>query len=246
MDSNEIKVALEGLCNDTDVPTWAKVLINIFKDLVVKRQEPDTLVQMNADKISQLEETTKAVKDEMNQMRVENRLLKIKMAALQDELDAAEQYSRRNCLIFHGLPEEQGESTSDTIMNIVHNQLNIPDDVVTGVTKHDIDRSHRLGRSNKHASARQTRSATNQAPRPIIVKFKGYDSRSVVFKVKRELKGSNIMITENLTKTRYALLKKCIEKLGKGKVWTYDGRITTKLSNNTYTVIDSESDLLKL
>ena len=243
MDSNEIKVALEGLQNDPAVPTWAKVLVNIFQDLVVKRQEADML---NIEKIVEIEITTKAVKDEMDQLRTENRIMKIKMAALQDELDAAEQYSRRNCLIFHGLPEEQGELTSDKIMNIVHNQLKIPNDADTGVIKRDIDRSHRLGKFNKLASGRQTRSAANQAPRPIIVKFKGYDTRSAVFNVKRELKGTNIMITENLTKTRYALLKKCIEKLGKGKVWSYDGRITSKLSNNTYTVIDSESDLLKL
>ena len=242
MDSNEIKVALEGLQNDPAVPTWAKVLVNIFQDLVVKRQEADML---NIEKIVEIEVTTKAVKDEMDQLRTENRIMKIKMAALQDELDAAEQYSRRNCLIFHGLPEERGELTSDKIMNIVHNQLKIPNDADTGVIKRDIDRSHRLGKF-KLASGKQTRSAGNQAPRPIIVKFKGYDTRSAVFNVKRELKGTNIMITENLTKTRYALLKKCIEKLGKGKVWSYDGRITTKLSNNTYTVIDSESDLLKL
>ena len=50
------------------------------------------------------------------------------------------------------------------------------------------------------------------------------------------------MITENLTKKRYILLKKSIEKFGKGNVWTYDGRVTTKI-NNEYVVINNEDDL---
>ena len=53
------------------------------------------------------------------------------------------------------------------------------------------------------------------------------------------------MITENLTAKRYGLLKKCFAKLGKGNVWTYDGRITTKV-NNSYFVISNELDLDKL
>ena len=36
--------------------------------------------------------------------------------------------------------------------------------------------------------------------------------------LKRLLKGSKIMVTENLTATRYELLKKCLVKLGKGNV----------------------------
>ena len=60
------------------------------------------------------------------------------------------------------------------------------------------------------------------------IKFTRYDSRGEVFANKRKLKGSNVMITENLTVKRYELLKKCIAKLGKGNVWSYDGRITTK------------------
>ena len=236
MDSTEIKLALEGLTNDATVPAWAKILINCFQTLVVNRQETDSLAQ----RTNQLEETM-ATKGELDQLRTENRLMKIQMAALQDELDAAEQYSRRNCLVFHGIPEEKGEKTGDKIMEIVHNTLK-----VDSVTKGDIDRSHRMGKFSKPLTGRQTRSSPNQGPRPIIVKFKGYDSRNDVFKVKRYLKGSNILITENLTKKRYELLKDCIKLLGKGNVWTYDGRITTKLDDKTYFVINSKSDLLSL
>ena len=39
------------------------------------------------------------------------------------------------------------------------------------------------------------------------------------------------MITENLTKIRYDLLKKSLEILGRKSCWTIDGRILTKRDN---------------
>ena len=52
------------------------------------------------------------------------------------------------------------------------------------------------------------------------------------------------MVTENLTATRYELLKKCLVKLGKGNinVWCIDGRITIKI-DGSYVVINSASEL---
>ena len=62
------------------------------------------------------------------------------------------------------------------------------------------------------------------------------------FKEKRNLKGTNISRAENLTHTRYELYKSAISKFGKGKVWTSDGRITTKV-NDQYVIIKSAEDL---
>ena len=124
------------------------------------------------------------------------------------------------------------------MLDVINNKLRISNDKVS---LNDIGRSHRLG---KFKSTRETRN--NKRPnRPIIVRFKGYDSRSEVFLQKKALKGTNIMITENLTAKRYQLLQKCIATLGKGKVWTYDGRITTKIDNE-YVVINKVEDLANL
>ena len=156
MDSTDVNLALEGWTKDGTVPTWAKMLINGLRSLVVNRQETDSLAQRTDHPVE-----TMTKEEELDQLRTENRLMKIQMAALQDELDAAEQYSRRNCLVFHG------EKTSDKIMGIIHNTLKID-----SVSKGDIDRSHRMGKFNKPLTRRQTRSSDNQAARPIIVKFK--------------------------------------------------------------------------
>ena len=156
------------------------------------------------------------IEKDILELRGEHRLLKIQMAGLKDELDALEQYSRRNCLILHGIPEEKGESTTKAVLDVIHKKVIIPEEKVTS----DIDRSHRLGKAKP---TRETRS-NKSSHRPIIVKFKGYDSRNAVFSTKKTLKGSKVMVTENLRPNGTNCYKKCIITLGKGKVWTYDGR----------------------
>ena len=48
-----------------------------------------------------------------------------------------------------------------------------------GITIHDIDRTHRLGK----------RKLDNNVPRPIIVKFARYNVHNRIFKTKKKLKG---------------------------------------------------------
>ena len=95
-------------------------------------------------------------------------------------LDKHEQYSRRNCLLIHGIPEEKDESTDEKVMNVLNNDMNIND-----ITKDDIDRSHRIGKKKG-----------NGKPRAVIVKFCGYNKRNKVFKNKKVLKGKSYSITE--------------------------------------------------
>ena len=106
----------------------------------------------------------------------------------------------------------------------------------------DVQRSHRLGPSPKNQ--RTTRS-TPHRPRPIILRFLNYRHRREVFKSKKMLKNQNVSISENLTKSRYRLYKECIVKLGKGKVWTNEGRIITRI-NNRYVTIDNVDVLTSL
>ena len=78
--------------------------------------------------------------------------------------------------------------------------------------------------------------------RPIIVRFSNYRTRQNVFSEKRKLKGKSTSISENLTKKRYELYKSAMNKFGKGKVWSSDGRIMTKV-NDRYLIISSVKDL---
>ena len=72
--------------------------------------------------------------------RLEKRVGELESAntALRDDSDAQEQYSRSNCLLVHGIPEDQTD-TSDAVLSLCNAQLGLDLD------RGHIDRSHRLG-----------------------------------------------------------------------------------------------------
>ena len=72
--------------------------------------------------------------------RFEKRVSELETAttALRDDNDAQEQYSRRNCLLVHGIPEDQTDTT-DAVLSLCNRQLGLDLD------RSEIDRSHRLG-----------------------------------------------------------------------------------------------------
>ena len=138
------------------------------------------------------------------------------------------------CLLIHGVQENDNESTDDVALAIINGDLGLND-----IDVNEIQRSHRLGPKKPQRNLRSNKMYT----RPIIVRFTNYRTRRNVFKQKSNLKGLNISISENLTHTRYELYKSAISKFGKGKVWTSDGRITTKV-NDQYVIIKSAEDLV--
>ena len=150
-------------------------------------------------------------------------LLQKKLTSLEYEIDDLEQYSRRPCLLIHGLAEEEAE-TNETLEEKVKDVFNTKLELgVNGgqIKTHHLDRLHRLGKR---------RSGNAAKPRPIIVKFNSYRQRRKVFAIKKKLKNfktetTSIVITENLTKKKYALLNKCRDKFGNKSAWSYDGRI---------------------
>ena len=84
---------------------------------------------------------------------------------LSKSLDRQAQYSRRNCLLLHGVKEDSKEDTDEVAINIINKELELELNVK------DLDRSHRIGRNNfgkKYA-------------RPIIVKFARYNNRREVY-----------------------------------------------------------------
>ena len=55
-------------------------------------------------------------------------------------MERQEQYSRRNCILIHGLKEEKNESTDDRVLKLFREELN--EDVLLA----DLDRTHRIGK----------------------------------------------------------------------------------------------------
>ena len=123
--------------------------------------------------------------------------------------------------------------TNDIALALINENLGL------NINHSEIQRSHRVG--PKTDKSNLLRSAKPRI-QPIIVRFTDYETRHKVFKIKKLLKGTKMSISENLTITRYNLLKKAAEKYGKNMVWSHEGRIMTKI-NGMYVIINSLDDL---
>lgn len=139
---------------------------------------------------------------------------------LQDEMH---QYQRKYNLEFHGIPEIKGEDLN-SIAEELAKEIDLDD-----FEESDIDIIHRLPSKFK--------------PRPIIVKFKCYDSKKAFYDARWKLRNfrnededklngaKKIYINENLTSQRRQLFSE-VRKRAKQYTWhsvtTIDGKIFIK------------------
>lgn len=175
--------------------------------------------------------------EELNSLKEHCNNLERSFDSLSQEIDNLEQYSRRNCLLVHGVKEQHemdntpGESREDTD-ELVRKAL---EKLHVDISPEDLDRSHRIGKK------------TTNKNRPIIVKFTRYKKRNEVFRAKRNLKKTGITITESLTALRLQLLKEAQTKEDVTLAWTSDGRIICLLKDmKTKFLVKDRTDLDKL
>ena len=152
-------------------------------------------------KRDRLEKAIKELKGEMTYLRG-------KIDNITVETDGQKQYSRRNCLLIHGIPENRNEDANTLVLEVIYTKMEIK------ITQNDIDRTHRIGTSK-----------TSGKPRPLIIKFVQYSDRKKVFSSKTLLQDSGVSIMENLTAFRMKKLTNARETFGFRNVSTVDGRI---------------------
>ena len=111
-------------------------------------------------KFDDLEKEIKKKDEKINQLEktIENLAEKQKLSS---EIDDLEQYSRRNCLVLHGVNESNNENTNEIIIKTFSEELGVE------IKEDDLDRSHRLGKPKRK----------DNKLRPIIVKFARYAVR---------------------------------------------------------------------
>lgn len=160
-----------------------------------------------------------------------------------DRIDDGEQYSRRNCLLIHGVAERPDENVLTTVINFVNEKLGDSPEVL--LRYEDVDRVHRL--PVRRSFADSAKSSERPRPRPIIIKLTRYIPRELIWARKRRLKGTEYLVTESLTMLRANLLATAKEVAGIRNVWTQDGRIVVLCPDkNTRLTIVHERDLHKL
>ena len=174
------------------------------------------------------------------------------ISRLRNKSMEAEQYSRRNCARFFGIPEIKGENTDKIVLEVAKEKLGI------NLRLDDIDRSHRVGAilrtgpasgasqpapdsASSSQASKSTSTSTSWATvateakrknarhRPIIVKFSTYRARQSVMAVRRLLKDTGISIAEDLTSSNYEILKEARLSTKVSAAWSQDGRILVAL-----------------
>lgn len=181
-----------------------------------------------------------AIKTQLETTEKSNKKLRKQLDQQDDKIDDLEQYSRRNCLLLHGISESNNETTDDIAINTIVEKLKVP------IKSDDIDRTHRLGKKKQPHDSATGDELRDRRPRPIIIKFCSYAKRSQVFLAKRALKGTNMLITESLTVKRMNLLKDAIASTSVQSAWSQDGKITCLLKNDRIAKIHNSKDLEKL
>ena len=94
------------------------------------------------EKFKEFEEERKADKETIKKLQQNLSVMNKRLDDMDKELDKHEQYSRRNCILIHGIPEKKDEDTDKEILKVIN------DNIDENVNITDIDRSHRIGKFN--------------------------------------------------------------------------------------------------
>ncbi|KAL8574923.1 hypothetical protein ACOMHN_063617 [Nucella lapillus] len=163
-------------------------------------------------------------------VEAENGKLHSRVADLEEKLDMAENRSRRCNLLFWGIPtavRETWEGCEKKVMDIIHNKMEIDDNIV-------IDCAHRVGTA-------------------IIVAFRIFKNKQRVLSCGNRLKGTNISMREDFSQTvrrkgqGLFSLQKTFKNDGKravlnfDKLKTEDGTYTFDLSGNTIRTLPAKT-----
>ena len=116
---------IKGECQLTDLAKGVEFITQKFDEYEKDRREKDAIIA--------------ALQSELKNSN-------IKVEDLEKKIERQEQYSRRNCIIIHGLKEEKNESTNDKVVKLFREELN--EDVLLA----DLDRTHRIGKKKTQAA----------------------------------------------------------------------------------------------
>lgn len=134
--------------------------------------------------------------------------LQQQLNVLSMQLDKTEMRSRRKMLLVHGVPEIKDEDVSDTLIKLFTEHVSN-----AGVTKESISKCHRMGGIQPNKC------------RAILLKFKDSSVKDTIWYSKSKFKGTNITISEFLTKDRHDAFLLARRKFGITNCWTKEGDI---------------------
>lgn len=221
---------------------------NIMKNLATK-EEVEQCVNSAASKLSDENEQLRA---DLHTMKCENDILKTKVTQLEsqvdnqqtnlnsahykadcarDQLNDLEQHGRANSIRMYGVPGAPNETAAETVslaVNVINSKLGLH----LGIR--DIDVAHRLPHIDR----------TNTNPKSMIIKFLRRMDKFMVIENRSKLRGSGIVIKEDLTSQNSGLLNAVSQRSDVKKSWVVaGGKVYAEMKGRNKVVKPIVSDL---
>lgn len=218
------EILKECLFDKTFMHTFASQISDIvIKNLCVEFDKVNKLINCLEIRLNNVEEENKIIISEnkallsklnaLEQQKSNDNLPGCsESATTQTRINDLEQNAKLLQLRVFNVPEERSENLNDILLTIFNKKL--------GINSCQIDKCYRIGPLKTNDNKKW----------PILVKFRSMHDRNNIFYNKKKLKGSKIVIAEELIKPRFELLKLAKEKLGKFKVWSKEGLIATEVN----------------
>ena len=205
--------------------------ISIIEDKVCDLESKVGDLQSTVDR---LESNLSEEKKISEKLREENKEIKDSVHIIQNKQGGGAQYMRRNNIKIYGLREigGRGETMHDTIKQVI-DFLNVR--LGLHIEWQDICIAHRLGQREAHRY------------RSIIVKFVRRTTKLDILENRHRLKGSGIVIAEDLTPENNKLFWELRDAFGKFNVWTRDCQIFVNTRDGPKpATLSNKRDILEL
>lgn len=194
--------------------------------------EIEGLKSAKSDMLTSLEKLrleNKTLKKENSDLKESLQQREIKLKAHEHDINDLEQYTRMNSVRIYGVDDrdryESSSKTAEVVINLINTKLEL------SLQQMDVDVAHRLGRFRTDGN------------RPIICKFVSRETKGKVIKARRKLKGSPVVIREDLTLKNAKLLETVTGRPEIKKAWSDDGKIIALLHSGEKVKINLQTDL---
>lgn len=181
------------------------------------------IVDIVSHKIS---EHVEKLSDKINTLEMNFNNIQGENNELRFKIDNLEQQLKLTHLRIYGISEDNEISLKLKLQDLFKSKMGVSDVSFTSC--------YRIGSENNSGK-----------PRATLIKFENIEQRNMVYYNKKKLKGTKIVISEELTKGRYELLMLAREKLGKKNVWSVNGNIFAMINGEKFK-LKNEDDVMKL
>lgn len=190
-------------------------LSECFADKTCISTLASTVANLISERLEKLEKKVTELNNKLNDSQST-------LSELQQKFDNLEQYSKVKQIRLYGIEESKREKLTEKVQQTLGTRLEI-DNL-------DIDSCYRIGKTN----------TDKKKARPVIINFASLKSRNDAFYNKKKLKGSNMVLVEELTKNKYILLQHVKQKFGNKNAWSKNGKIYADIKGKKLMVKSAE------